>query len=111
MKIIAHLRDTRVPVIVVTAAWRIRECVECMQEGAWDFILKSHLPETLVDLVVASIERAKKRESAHVDHDAQWVHDNLDELCSRHAGLWIAVEGGRVWAVEDTYDDLRKSVK
>jgi CheY-like chemotaxis protein len=110
-EIIQRLRDTRVTVIVVTASWRIAECVECMQDGAWDFITKTQAPETVADLVLASIEKAAGRRKPAPDKDAQWVHDNFDQLCRDHGGLWIAVEGEKLWAVEETYEELDNAIR
>jgi len=110
-EIIKRLNGTRVAVVVVTASWRIAECVECMQLGAWDFITKTQAPEKIADLLDDSLDKSVAVRKPPQDIEAKWVHDNLDHLCRDYGGLWIAVEGEAVWASAETYEDLDDAVK
>lgn len=92
-------------VVIVTASWRVDECVQCMRAGAWDFIQKTHGLERIVDLVISSLKSAAKRPVAR-DLEAEFVNDNLGRLCRDYGGLWIAVSGRNVIEVADTYEQL-----
>ena len=105
--LVLELKATGVIVIVVTASWRVEECVHCMRAGAWDFIPKTRGLEAVADLVVSSLE-AGLGKLPPPDADLQFVNNNLDSLCRDYGGLWIAVAGGGKFVeVAETYEDLR----
>ncbi len=107
MEIIRRAAKTRVVPIALTAVWGVERCVTCMRAGAWDVILRARPMHELVSLIVSSILNGL---AAHnlTDSDAAWVQQNLELLCRRHPGQWIAVSGGRVLASGDTYDEAIK---
>ena len=98
-------------VIVVTASWRIEECVECMRAGASDFIQKTRGVEQIVDLVSGALESAVARRPPPRDPDVEYVNDSLGQLCRDYGGQWIAVSHRQVIEVAESDDELLELVR
>ena len=107
---IKELKSTGLIVIVATASWRVEECVQCMREGAWDFIPKTRGLATVADSIVASLDAAVNK-LPPADADLQYINNNLDALCKKYGGLWIAVGSGRFIDAANTYQELRSQTE
>jgi len=93
--------------IVLTAAWRIERCVECMRAGAWDVQTKARPMSEIVNALVTSL-LAGLGERDVEDKEAKWVSNNIEMLCRRYPGQWIAVVDAarNLFVNADTYDEL-----
>lgn len=100
-------RSARQPVVFLTGHGDIALAVECLKEGAADFIEKPFCPADLVERIRAVLARAKAQ--AEVESEAAALRAGLASLSPREAEvLAMLVEG---WQNKEIADRLAITIR
>ncbi|MFO8009060.1 MAG: response regulator [Candidatus Brocadiia bacterium] len=117
LAILRKLTDKSPVTIVLTAYPSVRNCVEAMRAGAWDYLEKTPqdggdaYENLLRSLEAACRQRLEDSEAGGSRADARWVHEHLGELTEQYAGQVVAVLDGKVVDHGDGYEGVVSRVK
>src|SRR6266545_3689083 len=79
--------DENIPVILITAVPEVREAVECIKGGAYDYVVKPFDVEEILALVrQAANQRVLEREVRYLRSELDRAH-GFDELVGRHPSM------------------------
>jgi DNA-binding NtrC family response regulator len=108
----------RLPItIVLTAYPSIRNCVEAMKAGAWDYIEKnpsdgSNSYDLLLDSLLRACEHRKRiPQRSEINPDSYWAHDHLKELMRDYPGQLVAVLYESVVDTSNDFDELSRRLR
>jgi DNA-binding NtrC family response regulator len=110
--------SNRLPIaIVITGYPTIRNCVDAMKAGAWDYIEKYPPDETdPYERLNSSIhqacqERRKNPERGEPNPDSEWINEHYEELSKNYPGSLVAVLYGKVVDSDITFAALAKRIE
>jgi len=79
--------DENIPVILITAVPEVRDAVECIKAGAYDYVVKPFDVEEILALVrQAANQRVLEREVRYLRSELDRAH-GFDELVGRHPSM------------------------
>jgi two-component system response regulator AtoC len=79
--------DENIPVILITAMPEVRDAVECIKAGAYDYVVKPFDVEEILALVrQAANQRVLEREVRYLRSELDRAH-GFDELVGRHPSM------------------------
>jgi two-component system, NtrC family, response regulator AtoC len=79
--------DENIPVILITAVPEVRDAVECIKAGAYDYVVKPFDVEEILVLVrQAANQRVLEREVRYLRSELDRAH-GFDELVGRHPSM------------------------
>ncbi len=111
MEVIAEIKRARptLPIVVLTSSSDLRDAVDAMREGAWDFMLKQFSGELSAQIRLV-VERTAERKmqqlremEALAERDAFWV-----AAFTAQDGLAILGEGGRVVFDNEAFNNFHQ---
>ncbi len=103
--------------IVLTAHPKIRDCVESMRAGAWDYLEKNPddgsdgYDNLLQSIRRACRLRAEHRETGPSVGDTRWINENIDELMQKYPGEVVGILDQEVVGHNASFADLAKRMK
>ena len=117
LDILRQLTEKSPITIVLTAYASVRNCVESMRAGAWDYLEK--VPEdgsNAYENLLASIRQACEERVARLERtrspaDTQWIHENMDALLKEHPGEIVAVLDQKLVDSGKSFSELEKRMK